>query len=518
LEGLQVSDPPAASAERSATFGEVMASREYRAVFGASALSWFGDYAARAAVTALVFFKTNSVAASAATFAISFLPWLGIGSVLTALAERYSYRRVMILCDFLRMALMVAIAVVDMPVYLLMGLLFLAAVLNPPFEAARSALLPQLLDGDRYVVGIALQRTANQTAQIIGYVSGAAVGAYDARLMLLFNAATFGISACVVGLLVHERPPALRADQRTTLLRETADGFGVVFRTPVMRAIAFLVFGSMCFGVVPEGLAAAWSAQLAHHAAERGLYQGAIMVSAAAGFVLGNLIIGRFVAPWTRVRLIRPFAILTPFALVPALFHPGIVVIVTMNVACGFVFAGLLPATNGLFVQVLPPAFRARAFGVMQSGMQLLQGAAVLVTGWLAGHFSLPTVVGCWGILGVLFMVLISTVWPSSATIADAVAANRAASEAADRPSGAARAASHTVTEPPSGEPTVTEPAATRSAVWSAAEVATRPTDVEDTVDLGRPNLRRPRPSAVNSAHRGSAKVSPATANPRQPA
>ncbi len=85
----------------------MLASREYKAVFSASALSWFGDYAARAAVTALVYQQTNgSVAASAATFAISYLPWLGFGAVLSAVAERHSYRRVMVICDIVRLLIM----------------------------------------------------------------------------------------------------------------------------------------------------------------------------------------------------------------------------------------------------------------------------------------------------------------------------------------------------------------------------------------------------------------------------
>jgi len=58
-------------ADRPATFREVLASGEYRALYLASALSWFGDYVARAAVTALVYQETESVAASAATFAFS---------------------------------------------------------------------------------------------------------------------------------------------------------------------------------------------------------------------------------------------------------------------------------------------------------------------------------------------------------------------------------------------------------------------------------------------------------------
>ena len=34
-----------------------------------------------------------------------------------------------------------------------------------------------------------------------------------------------------------------------------------MFGTPVLRAIAVLVFSSMLFSIVPEGLAAAWAAR-----------------------------------------------------------------------------------------------------------------------------------------------------------------------------------------------------------------------------------------------------------------
>ena len=67
---------------RPATFRDVFASREFRAIYAASTLSWIGDYVARAAVTALVYQVTDSVAASAAAFAISYAPWLLGGSVL----------------------------------------------------------------------------------------------------------------------------------------------------------------------------------------------------------------------------------------------------------------------------------------------------------------------------------------------------------------------------------------------------------------------------------------------------
>ena len=65
-----------------------------------------------------------------------------------------------------------------------------------------------------------------------------------------------------------------------------------------------------------------------------------------------------------------------------------------------------MPVANGLFVQALPNGFRARAFGVMATGVQVIQGAAVLVTGLLAERFPIPIVVGLWSAAGVVLMVL----------------------------------------------------------------------------------------------------------------
>ena len=63
---------PRHAAERTATFGEVFAEPEYRAIFTATTLSAVGDYLARAAVTALIFSITGSVALSALSFAIGY--------------------------------------------------------------------------------------------------------------------------------------------------------------------------------------------------------------------------------------------------------------------------------------------------------------------------------------------------------------------------------------------------------------------------------------------------------------
>ncbi|MDG4796034.1 MFS transporter [Micromonospora sp. WMMD1082] len=418
------------SAEGPATFREIFAQSEYRAVLSANTLTWVGDYAAKAAVTLLVYRETESVALSAAAFAISYLPWLIGGPLLATIAERHPYRRVMIICDLVRMALMLIVAIPGMPAPMILALLFFVTLANPPSQAARSALMPLILPGDRLVVGISVNASVGQAAQIVGYLLGAAVATVNPTAALLMNAATFAISAGIVRLGVRHRPPAMTSEHRSNLLRETAAGFGMVFHTPVLRAIAVLVFSAMLFSIVPEGLAAAWANERAGASMDPGLAQGVIMAATPLGFIVGGLVIGRAVAPARRLLLLRPLAVLAPLSLVPALLDPPPVVVALLAATCGFAVAGLLPVANGLFVQALPDGFRARAFGVMATGLQVTQGAAVMATGLLADRFPIPIVVGLWSAAGVVLMSLVALRWPDQQTVNAAVTAARAASGA----------------------------------------------------------------------------------------
>lgn len=398
--------------EGPATFRGVMRCREFAAVFTGTALSRYGDYLAQAAASALVFRRTGSVVASAAAFAIGFLPWIGIGPMLAALAERHSHRRTMITCDLGRMVLMAAIALPGLPIPLVIGLLFGAAVLAPPYEAARSALLPNILEGDRYVVGLTAQKSMAQVALVLGYATGAGIAAWNCSAAFLVNAATFGFSAWTLRLWVRERAPT-PAEGPRSLTRETTDGFRLVFGMPTLRVIAIVVFLNACFTILPEGLAAGWAADLAPTVADRGWYQGVIMAANPVGFVLGGVVIARYTAPARRAMLIGPLAIAGPLVLIPALTNPGLPAVAAMSLLCGCAAGGLVPPANSMFVQAVPPRFRTRAFGVVQSGLQILQGLSLLLAGAVATQLPVPATVGLWALVGVAATGVVVLTLPS---------------------------------------------------------------------------------------------------------
>jgi MFS family permease len=380
-------------------------------------MSWIGDNLARAAATALVFSVTNSVILSAASFAISYLPSVTFGPLLAALAERYPHRKVMITCDLIRAVLISFVAIPHLPVPAILLLLFATALLSPAFDASRSALLPRILDGDRYVVGLSMNATTANIAMIFGYVVGGAIAPFHPHAAMLVDAATFLGSGAILTTWIRPRPVIASVAERRRLIIETVAGFRLVLRNPVLRAIAAVVFFGAMFVVVPEGLAAAWASELSHHGGDRGFDQAFIMTASPLGAVVGAIVVGRLVTPATRQRLLRPLAVLVPAALVPVFLTRSVVVIGALSLISSFAVAGLTAPANGLFVQALPAEFRARAFGVMQSGLALFQGGGLLAAGYIASHVEVSTAVTIFSTIGVCVMIGISVLWPSTERI-----------------------------------------------------------------------------------------------------
>jgi len=124
--------------------------------------------------------------------------------------------------------------------------------------------------------------------------------------------------------------------------------------------------------------------------------------------------------------LLRPLAVLVPAALVPVFLTHSVVVIGTLSLISSFAVAGLTAPANGLFVQALPAEFRARAFGVMQAGLALFQGAGLLAAGYIASHVEVSTAVTIFSAVGVCVMIGISVLWPSPERVDETIASVRA--------------------------------------------------------------------------------------------
>ena len=372
---------------------------EFRALWLAQVLSVAGDQLARVALTLLVFDRTGSSLLAAVTFAASVVPTFVGGIALSGLADRWPRRRVMIGCDLGRArarrrhgAARCADSRADRPAYLLVTLI------SAPFTSARAALYPDILAGDRYVVGTAVTLTTVQFAQVLGFaVGGAVVAFFGVRTSLLVDAVTFIVSALIIRIWVRARPAARAVPHPESQSGDrAAHGHRLTFTDPALRTP--MLFGWLAaFYNMPEGVSAPLAASLGGGAVAVGL----ILASQAFGASVGAIAFSRLVAPARRVRWMGPLAVTACAILIAFVFHPPLPVALAILALSG-VFDCYQLAANASFVRAAPAQYRSSAFGVAQAGMSLGQGAAMIAAGAAAQIRSPSDVIAASGAIGAL--------------------------------------------------------------------------------------------------------------------
>lgn len=389
----------------------MFASREFRFLYSAFALSLIGDQLARIALSIFVYQRTSSALLTAVTYTMSYVPWVLGGPTLSALADRLPRRQVMITCDLLRMVIIALIAVPGMPLAAMISLLFFAYLFEPPFRSARAALTPEILEGDRYIVGNALIGTTTQLCMAIGFLAGGAlVAVLTARGVVLIDAATFLVSAVLLaaGVLARPRPP--RDEAAMSTWRELTAGGRLVFHDRRLRSILLVVWATSSFGFAWEGIAAPWAHQLGGGAKMVGLFLGLDSLA----MVVGSIVIGRLCPPPLRRRLMLPLAIVAPLLLALVLPFAGLAVALIAVTTSAFAQSYNLPL-NAAYVRAVPAPLRGRAFGIAQGGIQASTGIGVLIAGVMAETLAPSTTVGILGLVGTVVVLPIALHWPADA-------------------------------------------------------------------------------------------------------
>lgn len=393
--------------EKQASYREVFAIREFRGLWLAQILSYAGDQFAQVAIAILVYSRTGSPLLTALAYALTYLPPIAGGPLLSGLADLFPRRRVMIICDVTRAGLVALMALPSMPFAGLCGLLFITVLLGAPFSSARFALLPDVLPGDRFIVGSAIGNISYQASQILGFVAGAAVVAVlKPDRTLAIDALSFALSALIVtGWVKHRPSPRREPGKRPSLWAVSREGLTMVFGHPVLRTV--VLFGWLAgFCIVPEGLAAPY----AHSLHGTALTVGLLMAAMPLGTVAGAFAYSRLVPPSGRIRTMGWLAMASCAPLIGSAFRPPLWAVLTLWALAGAGGAYQLVA-SAAFVQTVPPEGRGRAFGVAQSGLLAVQGVGIVAGGALASVIGAPVAVGLAGLLGLCAAAILAMGW-----------------------------------------------------------------------------------------------------------
>ena len=384
-----------------ARYRDVFAVPEFRALWAAQILSVGGDQLARVALTVLVYAHTGSALLAAVAYAASIAPQFLGGLLLSGLADRWPRRSVMIVCDVGRAPLAALMALSGMPTGVQIGLLCAVTALGAPFGSARAAIVPEVL-GDAFPLGTAITMTTYQAAQVAGFVAGGAVvGFFGARAALCVDAGTFLASAAIVALGVRSRPApaAVRAAAKNGegLLATARFTLGQrAVRVPLLLGLLSAAYN------VPEAIAV----PLARVAGGGPVAAGAVMAAPALGAALGVMALTMLVGPDARQRMTVPLAFGACAILTAAALRPGLAGILVILLASGLCDSYQVGA-NAAFVAAVPDERRGQAFGLAIAGMQLGQGAAMILAGVVASQADPWLAVAVSGAIGAAASLLI---------------------------------------------------------------------------------------------------------------
>ena len=383
---------------------------EFRALWLAQLLSIIGDQLARVALTVLVFDRTRSALLAAVTFVVSMVPMFIGGVTLAWLADRHPRRAVMIICDLIRCALVLLMAVPGVPLAAMVALLFVVTLAGAPFNSARAALYADVLTGESYVVGTAIGLTTSSSRRSSGSPSAGRWPASSAPgPRSIIDAATFAISGLIVQSRVRPRPvpaPSAHRGEGPAGLAGVLAGARLIFANQVLRTT--MLFGWLAaFYSAPEGVVT----PLARDLGGGTLAVGVILAAPGAGDYGRGARVQPSRPPGGQVPLHGPARVRglrCPGAVRLAAWPADVAARSCSSPACAPVTSW--PPTRGSSARRLTGQ-RSQAFGLAQGGISLGEGVVLIAAGAAADHHSPALVIAVCGAVGAVLALVLALSW-----------------------------------------------------------------------------------------------------------
>jgi MFS family permease len=386
--------------------------RNYQILWGSQALSMFGTNATYIAYPLLVLVLTGSPALSGLVLGVSAAAELVAGIPAGAFADRWSRKRIMLICEAVQ-TVTTAAFVLALWWHLANAAMLLAVAVvlgacESVFRPAETACLPSIVPAEQVAGAVA----GNAARGYLGNLAGTAAGGFLFALgrALPFAANLFAHGASLVALLflrLPAREPAAPAPVQH-LGREMLDGLAFMWRQRTIRVTSLCV-------VLLNLFFSAFYIVVVVLARSRGMSSGEIGVMVAMLGVGG--ILGALAAP----RLTR---ILSPYQCIVGVFWSltvltPLAVLVHNGYLMGVLFAAMAllpPAANTSIIseQLLstPDELRGRLSGVLG----VVAGAAAAIGPTLGGVLT-SAVSGVSAVLccsaGIALLTVLATISPT---------------------------------------------------------------------------------------------------------
>jgi len=345
-------------------------------------VSFLGDSLALVALMLHVASTTGqALAVALLLLAGDFAPAL-LGPLTGTVADRLERRGVMVGCELLQGALVVAVALWLPSLPLLLVLVGLRAVAGQVFQPASRAAVPALVrEGDLEPANAAIGVATNSGETLGPLVAALLLPMLQVRGVLLIDAASFFVSALLLGFL-----PAMAAGgqeaagPRGSFLADAGTGLRYLRGQATVRAVAVGYFAVVaCTGIDDVALVFLATGTFGAGATAVGLLLAAVGIGLLAGYALLARSRGRI--PLT-VLLLAGFAVSSAGNLLTGLAW-AVAAAFALQAVRGLGIAAMDVAATTLVQRIVPPQLLGRVFGSLYGGIGVAAALAYLFGGLL---------------------------------------------------------------------------------------------------------------------------------------
>ena len=366
------------------------------ALFVADSISLVGNVVAQLAIPWFVLVTTGSPTLTGLAVFFTFLPVVLAGFFGGVIVDRLGYRTASIVADLASAGAVAAIpllhATIGIELWQLMGLVFVGALLDAPGATARQSLFPDVVE----LAGVGMERAngirgaIQQSSWLVGApVGGILVTELGATTALWVDAASFLVSAALVGSIVPAARQVSRAETPARYLAQLAEGLRFIWGQRLFRAlVATILITNLLDAPFPVAMPV-FAREAFGSATDLGLmygvFGGGALVGALAFSAIGH-------------RLPRRLTFDSCFTVVPILYLvmatlPSLPVALAALAVSGFAAGPINPLVNTVQFELVPPELRGRVFGAIKAGawaaipLGVLLGGVVVQAAGVAATF-----------------------------------------------------------------------------------------------------------------------------------
>jgi MFS family permease len=362
------------------------ANRPLRLLWTARAVSFLGDSLALVALMLHVAATTGqALAVAVLLLAGDFAPAL-LGPVAGTVADRLERRAVMVGCELVQGALVVAVALWLPSLPLLLVLVGLRALAAQVFQPASRAAVPALVaEADLARANAAVGVATNGGETLGPLLAALALPVLGVRGVLLADAASFLVSAALLAFLPALAGGGREAAERPSFLADALAGLRYLRGQATVRAVVGgYVAVVACTGIDDVALVFLATGTFGAGAAAVGLLLAAVGIGLLAGYALLARARARVALP---VLLLAGFAVSSAGNLLTGLAWAVVAAFVVQAVR-GLGIAAMDVAATSLLQRTVPPPLLGRVFGSLYGGIGVAAACSYLLGGLVLDRTS----------------------------------------------------------------------------------------------------------------------------------